>query len=109
MTFLECTFPDFGMPVLYEEQLFIGIRKKYTFPPYLVEGYQNFAENIDKYVKADQGGANLAILDDFVGTRRSKQVTGEQECYDQVYKKLKLLNVQVQSGTEAYEAEAKSQ
>lgn len=69
MAFLEVTLPDFGMPVLYEEQLFLGVRKRYTFPPYLVEGYQNFAEKIDKHPKTDMTGANLAILDNYLATR----------------------------------------
>ena len=33
---------------------------------------------------------------------------GEQEVYDEVYKRIKLLNVQIRSGTEAYEAEQKA-
>lgn len=107
MAFLELTLPDFGMPVLFEEKIALGVRNKYTFPPYLVEGYQNFAENIDKHDKNDEDGANLAILENFVANKQKKHAVGEQECYDQVYKKLKLLNVQIQNGTEAYEAEAK--
>ena len=34
LAFLEVTLPDFGMPVLCEDQVILGLRHKYHFPPY---------------------------------------------------------------------------
>jgi len=57
------------MPVLFEEQLYLGLRNKYVFPPYLVEGYQNFSENINKHSLTDPYGVALASLEDFAATK----------------------------------------
>ena len=75
--YLEVTLPDFGMPVLYEEQLFLGLRKKYHYPPYLVEGYQNYAEKIGHYGIDDPKGAALANCDDFAQSKQTAQDLGE--------------------------------
>ena len=37
-----------------------------------------------------------------------QKTIGEQQTYDQVFKKVKRQNVQLKSGTEAYEAEQKA-
>jgi hypothetical protein len=37
--YLEVSFPEFGVPVLYCNQQNTVLRKKYIFPSYLVEGY----------------------------------------------------------------------
>ena len=37
--YLEVTFVDFGMPVLHEDPLYLGLRQKIHYPPYLVQGY----------------------------------------------------------------------
>jgi len=62
MAYLEVTFPDFGMPVLYEDCLNLGLRQKYHFPSYLVEGYQTFAENINRHQLDDPAGRDLSCL-----------------------------------------------
>lgn len=47
--YLEVTFPEFGVPVLFCNQHHTALRKKYTYPSYMVEGYQEFAHKIHLY------------------------------------------------------------
>jgi len=93
------------MPVLYEDPLNLVLRQKYHFPPYLVQGYQTFAENIQKHPLLDPAGAQLSSIAEFAAARQG--ALSELECQDQLFKRIKLLNVQSKSGTEAYEAESK--
>ena len=102
MAFLEVTLPDFGMPVLYEDALNLGLRQKYNYPSYLVEGYQTFAENINRHAVDQPDGRKLSCL---ASTSTKNNKLSEEATYDALYKRVKLHNVQISSGTEAYEAE----
>ena len=62
MAFLEVTFPDFGMPVLYEDNINLGLRQKYNYPSYMVDCYQKFAENINRHSVNDPEGRKLSCL-----------------------------------------------
>ena len=62
MAFLEVTLPDFGMPVLYEDALNLALRQKYNYPSYMVESYQTFAENINRYPIDNSEGRKLSCL-----------------------------------------------
>ena len=95
------------MPVLFQDPLYLGLRQKYHYPPYLVSGYQNFAEKIQNHPVADFRGHALSSLSEFVDSQQMQKTIGEQQTYDQVFKRVKLQNVQIKSGTEAYEAEQK--
>ena len=69
----------------------------------MVEGYQSFAENINRYPVSDPKGRNLSCL-----STNTKPQLGEEATYDALHKRVKLHNIQIKSGTEAYEAEAKA-
>ena len=91
MSYLEVTFPDFGMPVLYEENLSLGLRSKYSYPSYLVRGYQNFAENINKHSLDEAAGRDLSCLENF--SQKAFEMN-EEATYDALHKHLKLLMTQ---------------
>ena len=44
--------------------MYLGLRQKLHFPPYQVQGYQKFSENIHKHPLQDPRGAALSSLDE---------------------------------------------
>ena len=51
-SYLEITLPDLGHPVLYCDTHNLLVRKKYDYPSYLVNDYQQFAQTT-RCVNAD--------------------------------------------------------
>lgn len=61
--YLEVTLPSFGVPVLYSDSLNGQIAKKFDYPPYMVEGYQKFAQAVGALKNDPEKTQKLSILD----------------------------------------------